>query len=409
MNNNFKKTLFSILKLCLLGVIIGMLGGLVGGAFALLLSFVADTRESASWIILLLPLGGIVTVALFKLFRLSDFSGTNEVLNRLKNNKPINSAVAPLLFICTAITHLFGGSAGKEGAALQMGSSIASSFATVFRLKDNERAVFVLSGMSAVFAGAFGTPLTAAIFVLEFKFNKKINSLALLPCFISAIISKTVAVLIGAGGKAIHLTGTIPFTFFSFVKILVLAIGLCLLGKVMCFLFHKPAIFLKNLISNPFLRITLGSFVIILLTAIIGNMRYNGSGMDLAIKAIGGNANWYDFILKMIFTAITLAVGFKGGEMVPTFCIGATFGCVFGSILGLNSGVCAALGFIGLFCCATNSPISAILLGIEMFGFVNLPYYFIVCIILWPLSVKDSLLTNRFFQPITIKKLNQCK
>ena len=172
----------------------------------------------------------------------------------------------------------------------------------------------------------------------------------------------------------------------------------------MCFFFHKSELWVKKLISNPLLRSVLGAAVIVALTVIVGDMRYNGSGMSIAIEAVKGNSYWFDFILKIIFTAITLAAGFKGGEIVPTFCIGATFGCVLGSVLELDVGFSAALGLVGLFCCTTNSLINAILLGIEMFGFAALPYYLLICLIIWPLSVKKGLFYNRFFTPKSLLK-----
>ncbi|MBE6805250.1 MAG: chloride channel protein [Ruminococcaceae bacterium] len=406
-NITFKRIFFGLLKRCILGVLIGTLGGLVGACFAHLLSFVTRLREAGPWLILLLPVGGIATVLLYRVFGMHNFGGTNEIIHCLEDKRPIRVIAAPLIFISTAITHLLGGSAGREGAALQLGGAGASALSNILRLKENDRTIVVLSGMSAVFSGVFGTPLTAAFFVLEFTLATKVVSLAILPCFISAVISEKVSFLMGAAGETFHLSNITTFTFNSIAKIIVLSIGLSVLGRVMCFFFNKSELWAKKLISNPLLRSVIGAVVIIMLTIIVGDMRYNGSGMSMAIGAVKGNANWFDFILKIVFTAITLAAGFKGGEIVPTFCVGATFGCVFGSILGLDPGFSAALGLIGLFCCATNSPISAIFLGIEMFGFTTLPYYLLICLILWPLSVNKGLFENRFFKsPLFSKTKN---
>lgn len=406
-NITFKRIFFGLLKRCILGVLIGTLGGLVGACFAHLLSFVTRLREAGPWLILLLPVGGIATVLLYRVFGMHNFGGTNEIIHCLEDKRPIRVIAAPLIFISTAITHLLGGSAGREGAALQLGGAGASALSNILRLKENDRTIVVLSGMSAVFSGVFGTPLTAAFFVLEFTLATKVVSLAILPCFISAVISEKVSFLMGVAGETFHLSNITTFTFNSIAKIIVLSIGLSVLGRVMCFFFNKSELWAKKLISNPLLRSVIGAVVIIMLTIIVGDMRYNGSGMSMAIGAVKGNANWFDFILKIVFTAITLAAGFKGGEIVPTFCVGATFGCVFGSILGLDPGFSAALGLIGLFCCATNSPISAIFLGIEMFGFTTLPYYLLICLILWPLSVNKGLFENRFFKsPLFSKTKN---
>ena len=403
-NITFKKIFFGVLKWCALGVLIGTLGGLVGGCFSHLLYFVTNVREAASWLIFLLPLGGIVTVVLHRVFHMSDYGGTNEIIHRLEDKGPIRVIAAPLIFISTAITHLFGGSAGREGAAIQLGGTIAYALSNILRLKKKECTVFIMSGMSAVFAGVFGTPLTAAFFVLEFKLAANVVSLAILPCFISAVIAGKVSSLMGVAEETFHLSNITSFTFHSVAKIIVLSIGLSVLGKVMCFFFHKSELWAKKLISNSLLRSVIGAAVIVALTEIVGDMRYNGSGMSMAIEAVKGNADWFDFILKIVFTAITLAAGFEGGEIVPTFCIGATFGCVLGRVLGLDVGFSAALGLVGLFCCATNSPISAVFLGIEMFGFTALPYYLLICLILWPVSVKKGLFDNRFFTPKSLLK-----
>ena len=187
-NITFKKIFFGVVKWCALGVLIGTLGGLIGACFAHLLSFVTRLRQAEPWLILLLPVGSIATVLLYRVFGMQNFGGTNETIVCLTNKKPIRAIAAPLIFISTAITHLLGGSAGREGAALQLGGAGATALCRMLRLKEKECTVFVMSGMSAVFAGVFGTPLTAAFFVLEFKllfvvlssFFKELHSLHLL-------------------------------------------------------------------------------------------------------------------------------------------------------------------------------------------------------------------------------------
>ena len=166
----------------------------------------------------------------------------------------------------------------------------------------------------------------------------------------------------------------------------------------MCLAFHKTGHLMTRLISNAFLRTALAAAVIIALTAIVGDMRYNGSGMSMAILAIEGKADWFDFILKIVFTAVTLAAGLKGGEIVPTFCVGATFGCVVGGLLGLDPGFAAALGLVGLFCCATNSPFASIVLSIEMFGGANLYIFALTCVICFVLSGHSGLYASQIIQ-----------
>ncbi len=406
-NMAFKKIFFGILKWCALGVLIGTLGGSIGACFAHLLSFVTGLRQAAPWLVLLLPIGSIATVLLHQVFGMNNYGGTNEIILCLANKKPIRTIAAPLIFVSSAITHLFGGSAGREGAALQLGGAGAAVLCRVLRLKEKDRTIVIMSGMSAVFAGLFGTPLTAAFFVLEFNASRKVIGSAILPCFISSIVATKISSALAVAAEAVHLSGINTFTFSTLAKIIVLSLGLSILGRLMCLAFHKTDHLMKRLVSNDFLRTALAASVIVVLTAIVGDMRYNGSGMSMALTAIEGNADCFDFILKIVFTAVTLAAGLKGGEIVPTFCVGATFGCVFGGVLGLDPGFTAALGLVGLFCCTTNSPVSAVFLGIEMFGFRALPYFIVVCIILWLLSANNGLFENRFFKSPIFSKIKK--
>ena len=407
-NNKLIKGFLEILKLCALGLMIGALGGLVGAVFFHMLSLVTCVREANTWLVFLSPVAGIATVALYRISRMSDYGGTNEIIRCLEKKSPIRAIAAPLIFVSTIITHLFGGSAGREGAAIQLGGAGASAISDVLKLRDDERSVFIMSGMSAVFAGVFGTPLTAAFFVLEFKSGKKLFSLAALPCFISSVIAGKISSLMGVAEETVHLNADTSLTFITVVKILALCVGLALLGMIMCFVFHKSEHLAKRFISNPFIRIVSGSAVIIALTLAVGDMRYNGAGMHMALEAVDGKADWFDFALKMLFTAITLAAGFKGGEIVPTFCIGATFGCILGNALGLDAGFAAVLGLVGLFACVTNSLLGAIFLGVELFGISALPYFILVCVVIWPLSTNKGLFHNRFFKSPIFKRINTC-
>ncbi len=399
-----KERLIDICKMSGLGVVIGVLGGLVGGAFLYLLTWVAQMRQWNPWLILLLPIGGIATALLYRFLGLGDHGGTNEIVHCVNENKPIRAWAAPLIFLSTAITHLLGGSAGKEGAAIQLGGAGASFVADKLRLKDECRAAFVMSGMSAVFAGVFGTPFTAAFFMLEFKANKKVLSLTALPCFISAFAANLITSYLGVPKETIRISDTVSYSLPTIGKIVLLAVAVCSVGAMMCFAFHQLAHLSQKLITNQILRIVLGSLLIIGLTVAVGDMRYSGPGMEMAIRAIEGKADWFDFLLKIIFTAVTLSAGFKGGEIVPAFCIGATFGCVCGALFGLSPSVAAALALVGIFCYATNSPISSLFLGVELFGFTLLPYVIIVCLVATMLMGERGLFCDRFFCSPLLKK-----
>ena len=170
---------------------------------------------------------------------------------------------------------------------------------------------------------------------------------------------------------------------------------MAVLGIAMCWLFHQAEHLAKHHIKNDWLRIAIGGAVIAGLTFLVGDQRFNGAGMDMALQAVEGKADWYSFLLKLLFTAVTLAAGFKGGEIVPTFCIGATFACWMGGLLGLDPGMAAALGLVGLFCSTTNSPLASIVLSVEMFGGTNLHLFALVCVICFVLSGRSSLYSSQ--------------
>ena len=385
----------AFIKWVLLSSVIGVVGGLLGAAFHHALHFVTEIRGENPWLIWLLPVGGLLTIGLYRLFRMTGNRGTNEIIEAILDDKPINPLLAPTIFLASCTTHLFGGSAGREGAALQLGGSVASGISKLLKLQEQERTVLIISGMSAVFAGLFGTPLTACLFTMEFESLGTIFSPALLPCFLSAFIASGISGGLGVHAETYLLETALTFTMDSTWRLAVLAILVGLLGIVMCTVFHKAEHLAAKAMPNPMIRIAVGGAVVTALTLLVGDQRYNGAGMDMALGAVAGNANWYDFLLKMLFTAVTLAAGFKGGEIVPTFCIGATFGCVVGGLLGLDPGIAAALGLVGLFCGATNSPITSIILSIEMFGVTNLYPFVMVCVISFVLAVHWSLYSSQ--------------
>lgn len=388
----------TFLKWGFLGVLMGAVGGVLGGVFHHALHFVTHFRSGHMWVIYLLPLGGLLTVSLYRLFGMQGNRGTNEIIDATLDGHPVSPMVAPSIFLATAITHLFGGSAGREGAALQLGGSTASLLAKIFRLKTEERKVMVMAGMSAVFAGLFGTPLTAALFCMEFESVGTVFSPALLPCYLAAFVASRVSGLMGVHAETHMITHAFSITLANCWQYLVLAVLVSLLGIAMCAFFHQAEHFAAHHLPNPFVRILVGGALVVGMTLLVGDHRFNGAGMDMALNAVGGNADWYSFLMKMFFTAVTLSAGFKGGEIVPTFCIGATFGCVLGGLLGLDAGMAAALGLVGLFCCATNSPLASIVLSIEMFGSTNLYLFAFVCVVCFVLSGNSGLYASQIIQ-----------
>ncbi len=387
-----------VAKWVILGVLTGVLGGLIGAVFHHALHFVTHLRSEHPRLVFLLPVGGVLTLAIYRIFGLKKNRGTNEIIDAVLKGESLNPMIAPVIFLATSVTHLFGGSAGREGAALQLGGSMASTLGKLFKLKDENRTVLIMCGMSAVFAGLFGTPLTATIFCMEFESVGRIFSPALLPCYLSAFTASKIAGLLGVHAETYLLETAAAITLGNVWRFAILAVLISILGIAMCRAFHGAEHLAAHCIPNPWVRIVVGGALIALLTLLVGDHRFNGAGMDMALEAVGGHADWYSFALKMLFTAVTLGAGFKGGEIVPTFCIGATFGCVMGGLLGLDPGIAAALGLIGLFCCATNSPLASIVLSVEMFGGANLHLFALVSVICFILAINSSLYSSQLVQ-----------
>ena len=393
--NYIRYYILAFVKWGLLAILVGILGGWLGVIFHYTLAGLTRLRAAHPWILFLLPVGGLLTVSLYQRLHLADNTGTNEIIDATLDGHYVSPAVTPAIFLATCLTHFFGGSAGREGAALQLGGSLASLVARVFHIRRYERKILVRAGMSAVFAGLFGTPLTAMMFCMEFESVGTFFSPALFPCFVSSMAAGYVSRILGVYPEAVDLTVLYTFTPYDGGRYLLLALGISVLSIFMCWFIHKAEHLSQELMEDPRTRILVGSVLLVALTLALGDQRFNGAGMDMALDAVNGQADWYSFLVKLLLTAITLSAGFKGGEIVPTFCIGATFGCVWGGILGLDPGFSAALGLVGLFCCVTNSPLASIVLSVEMFGGVNVYTFTFVSIVCFVLSGNSSLYSSQ--------------
>ena len=385
-------------KWTLLSVLMGAVGGILGAVFHYALHFVTHLRAAHTWLVLLLPVGGLVSVAWYKLLKLRKNRGTNEIIDAVLDGEELKPQIAPGIFGAAMLTHLFGGSAGREGAALQLGGSVASLLSRLLKLNRDDRRVLIMSGMSAVFAGLFRTPLTAALFCMEFESVGTIFSPALLPCYLAAYTASTVAGRMGVHAEGLLLSSYVGISPAATAACGVLAVCIAVLGVLMCKFFHAAEHLAAHHIKSPWVRIFAGGVLIAAMTYAVGDHRFNGAGMDMALGAIEGRGQWYYFLMKLLFTAVTLAAGFKGGEIVPTFCIGATFGLTVGSLLGLEAELAAALGLVGLFCCATNSPLASIILSVEMFGGSNVHLFALVCVVCFILSGHSGLYASQIIR-----------
>lgn len=374
------------IKWVIFALITGLVVGCISTAFHFSIMIATMVREATPWVIFLLPIGGLIIVRCYRIVKDNKELSTNSVLSAIHSNEKLPLKMAPLIFISTVITHLFGGSAGREGAALQLGGSIGNGLGGLFRFNDNDKHIMIMCGMSAAFAALFGTPMAAAIFSMEVVSVGIMQYSALVPCVIASLSAFSVAQAFGVGQELFLVEWVPNFTIFSATKVSILAVLCAVLSIAFCIMLHQTEHLYKKLFKNPYLRIVAGGCFIIVLTLLVGDQTYNGTGMHVIEEAMEGHVVPYAFILKMIFTALTIGAGYKGGEIVPSFFIGATFGCLFGNILGFAPDLCAAVGMASLFCGVTNCPITSLLISFELFGYEGMPYYLLAIAFSYMLS-----------------------
>ncbi|MGN0495830.1 MAG: chloride channel protein [Lachnospiraceae bacterium] len=387
----FKKDIKSFLKWIVLAFVTGTIVGLISSLFSFTLSFVTDFRENNSWVFYFLPVAGVVIVFLYHCFGKDD-GGTNQVFSTVRARDEVPFKSAPLIFFCTALTHLVGGSAGREGAAIQLGGSIGNQLGRIIKLDDEDMHVIVMCGMSAAFAALFGTPMAAAIFAMEVVSVGVMYYTALMPCVISALIATNFAAGLGIHPEVFHVSNIPKLTLLSGVKMGVVAIACAGVSVVFCIALKQTGKIFHKQLKNHYIRVVIVSMVIILITTLLHTTDYMGAGIGIITKAIEkGEVSYFAFLWKMLLTVLTMKAGFKGGEIVPSFTIGAALGCELGILLHLSPSLCAAAGMVAVFCGVTNCPITSILIAFELFGFEGVAFYLIAVSVSYAVSGYYSL------------------
>ena len=379
---NLKNTFLLTSKWILICVMIGVLSGSASAFFLVSLDWVTQFREGNNWIIWLLPIGGLAIGLLYHYYGKEVVKGNNVLLEEYENpQKTIPIKMAPMVLIGTLITHLFGGSAGREGTAVQMSGAIADQFKRIFQLNNHDRKILIILGISAGFASVFGTPLAGALFALEVLYFSKIN-------FKSIILSFLVAYVAYFTVEFWHVKHThysIPIvpemTLINFVWIIMIGI----LFGLTAMLFSKTTHFWAKLFSKYIQYAPLRPFVGGLILAIgiycIGTTKYIGLGIPTLVESFSTTTKWYDFLLKILFTGFTLGAGFKGGEVTPLFFVGATLGSALSLVVPLPIALLAGLGFVAVFSGATHTPIACTIMGMELFGVESGLFIGITCVV----------------------------
>ena len=373
----------TLIKWIIVGVIIGTIGGVIGSLFHIGVNYATVLRQEHPWILYLLPVGGLAIAGIYKLFRLEG-KGTNAVIESVHFGKDVPILLVPAIFVCTVITHLCGGSAGREGAALQIGGGIGYQMGRAMYLGEKDLPLSTLCGMAGVFAALFGTPLAATVFALEVISVGVLYYAGLVPCITASMMGYLVSRVMGV--EPTRFTVVMPeVNAWTMVLVAVLAILCAVVSILFCEGLHWAEHFAAKWFKNTFLRAVIGGGIIIGLTLLLGT-DYNGAGMDIVGLAVAGQAKPWAWLLKLVFTAITIGCGFKGGEVVPSFFVGATFGCVAANLLSLPAGFGAAIGLIAVFCGAVNCPIASIILSVELFGATDMLYFAMACAVSYLVS-----------------------
>lgn len=377
-----------------------VVGSLVA-AFLWLLDLATATRWNNMWLIFFLPLAGVLITFLYKRFGKNSDAGNNLIMDEIhKPGGGIPLRMTPLVLASTVITHLFGGSAGREGTAVQMGGSISALFSKWYKLKHRDKRILLMCGMAAGFGAVFGTPITGAIFAMEVLAVGRIKYDALIPCLIASLLADITCSAYGIHHTQYSIAFSenanikdvykwlpyLSFDFFMLFKVIVAGACFGLVG----FLFAETSHLIKDAsnkyIHNKWITPIIGAALVIAISYALGTFDYLGLGVTNPTGGVSvisafseGGAHTWSWLWKLLLTAITLSTGFKGGEVTPLFFIGATLGNTLAIISGSPVDLFAGLGFIAVFAGATNTPLACTLMGIELFGSNNVVYYAVAC------------------------------
>ena len=400
---HFKTNIIYCIKWGIVSVIIGVVVGVAGSSFGHAIDFATRIWRSHSYTLYLMPIAGLLIALLYHFIHADNPRGTNYVIDSISSGERLPLKMAPAIYISSFLTHLTSGSAGREGAALQIGGSIGSFIGRRLKLgqsKFSDKAdinIAVMCGMAACFSALFGTPITASIFSMEMFSVGVMYHAALIPCLLSSYVAVYVAGLLHTPEEKFILEVAPEWSLRMVLFMILLAALTATVAILFSVAMHESADIYKKYFKNHYIRILAAAVLFIILTIVSGSRDYNGGGFWLIEKSMEGDVRYEAFLMKIIFTAVALGGGFKGGEIVPTFVIGGTFGGAFAKIFGLPFDLCTACGMIACFVGVTNCPIASIFMGIEFCGSLGINYYAIVVGVSFVLSGYYGLYSSQKF------------
>ena len=384
---DLKKTILLSFKWILICALIGFLSGSASAFLLVALEWAAQLRAQNNWLLWLLPIGGLLIGLLYHYYGKDVVKGNNLLLEEYKSpKKTIPLKMAPFVLLGTIITHLFGGSAGREGTAVQMGGAISDQFSRIFHLDTTDRKTLIILGISAGFASVFGTPLAGAIFALEVVYCCKISLKSSILSFVVAFFAYYTVEIWGVHHTVYNIAIVPELNLENLLWIILSSILFGLAAMLFSRSTHFWGSLFKKNISYPPLRPFVGGIIFALVVYYFSATKFMGLGVPYIVEAFSKPNEYYDFLLKILFTGFTLGAGFKGGEVTPLFFVGATLGSALSVFIPLPIALLAGMGFVAVFSGATHTPIACTVMGIELFGIESAVFIAIACFIAYMAS-----------------------
>ncbi|MEE3466985.1 MAG: chloride channel protein [Eubacterium sp.] len=373
----------------------GTILGAVGGAFYIAIAKVTEFRAEHTWMVFFLPVTAVVILFFYHVLHDDRDKGTNLVLMSIQSDQDVPLRMSALIFVSTVLSHLVGASVGREGAALQIGGAVGNFFGRLFHFTKEEKKTLTMVGMSAMFSALFGTPMAAAFFSLEVVSVGIMHYGALLPCVLSSFVARGVAAYMGVESPFFDIGDLPKFEGMSALKVAGLAALCGILSILFCVALRYGESLAKRFLHNKYIRAALLGSIVLGLTLLVGNQTYNGAGVTYINECVAGREEPLGFLIKIVFTVLSIVAGYRGGEIVPSFFIGASFGCLYGNILGWEPALCAAIGMGTVFCGVTNCPVTSLLICLELFGYEGGLYFLLACAVAYMFSGYYGLYTSQ--------------
>lgn len=382
-----------VIAITVLSILMGLVIGTIDTIFGRTLIFLSEVRILHSlYLIPFLAFAGLVIVFLYQKYGGKSSKGMTlifEVGHGVENHIP--KRLIPLVIVTTWLTHLFGGSAGREGVAVQLGATVSHWFCKNFSTPNTSK-VFLVTGMAAGFAGLFQTPLAAVLFAMEVLVVGNLQLTALYPAMIASLVAAWTSHALGLEKFMQPISAHLGLSPILVIKLVLLGVLFGLCGNVFAYALLWSKKKAATIFPNPYKRIVVMGIVLSIVFLLLDKGRYSGLGTNLITASFAGQSIYlYDWFFKLLLTVLTLSAGFQGGEVTPLFAIGASLGVLLAGLFGLPVSLVAALGYAAVFGSATSTFLGPILIGCEVFSFSNFPYFFIVCVVAFSLHRQHSI------------------